>query len=305
MRFPPSSTTLFHYLDAWAWRPRRSRTRSPTARPARSSTSRAKATTRSTSTTCRPCSGEVANAWQRTLEEHADRFAHAAGDPRPRHRRTSSASGTTWWSGWTTRRSTASSPRRSTSRRSGIGKSSGRSASERAAGTPTSPTRSWRSCASSITAADDQHRGIVGGSQQLPAAAVDRHARRGWRTGRPARRCAALNGGGTASPRHRGPADRTAPGDGHRLVRGHPHVPRRGLHGAELDAAQQHSTATTTCSRSTTGPRSSARTTWGRRRCSSSSIARSGRTRTRSPAATREHDADRPDEPRHLPARPR
>lgn len=58
MRFPPSSTTLFHYLDTMGLRTEAFPNRSPTAPPpARSSTSRAKATTRSTSTTCRPCSG--------------------------------------------------------------------------------------------------------------------------------------------------------------------------------------------------------------------------------------------------------
>lgn len=57
MRFPPSSTTLFHYLDTMGLRTEAFPNPLADSTPARSSISRAKATTRSTSTTCRPCSG--------------------------------------------------------------------------------------------------------------------------------------------------------------------------------------------------------------------------------------------------------
>ncbi len=52
--------------------------------------------------------------------------------------------------------------------RSGTARCSARSASAPAAGTPTSPTRCWRSCASSYTNCDEDQRLVIGGVEQMP-----------------------------------------------------------------------------------------------------------------------------------------
>ncbi len=86
------------------------------------------------------------------------------------------------------------------------------------------------------TGADDDHRGIVGGSQQLPLRLWDREPDKAlhWPQGH----LAALAARRRAAPRRHRPAPhRGQPDHRHRRHRRHPHLPRRGLHRAELDAA--------------------------------------------------------------------
>ena len=159
------------------------------------------------------------------------------------------------------------------------------------------------------TEADDHHRGIVGGSQQLPLRLWEREPQKivHWPLG------TSLSSLHDGEPR---PAvtrlHRTAgqPDHRHRRDRRHPHLPGGDLHRASPGCCSPRSTATTRCSPSTTGRRWSAPTTWSRRSCSCLSTGRSGWTRPSTTGGShgpRRHvdDAHRPDDPRHVPPRRR
>ena len=111
--------------------------------------------------------------------------------------------------------------------------------------------------------ADDHHRGIVGGSQQLPLRLWEREPEKivalgaGHLAVLPARRRAEA-GRDPAAP-HRGQPDHR-----HRRLRRHPHVPGGRSSPRSPGCCSPRSPATTRSSPSTTGRRWSAPTTWSR-----------------------------------------
>ena len=166
---------------------------------------------------------------------------------------------------------------------SGTARSSARSASAPAAGTPTSPTPSWRSCASSTprptttTAASS----AAASSSRCACGSASRRSSSHWPRG------TSLSSLHDGQPRAR--RDPAAPHGGqpdhrHRRRRRHPHLPGGGLHRAVLDAALQDRLRRRAASPSTTGRRWSAPTTWSPPSCSCPSTARSGSTRPSTPS---------------------
>ena len=116
------------------------------------------------------------------------------------------------------------------------------------------------------TEADDHHRGIVGGCQQLPLRLWEREPEKivHWAHGHLARVAAQDGEPRPAVTRlHRTAGNRITVTDARRR---HPHLRGGDLHRAVLDAAVARSPATTRSSRSTTGRRSSAPTTWSPRK---------------------------------------
>lgn len=134
------------------------------------------------------------------------------------------------------------------------------------------------------TGADDDHRGIVGGSRQLPCGCGNT-SRTSCCTGRAARRCVRCTAAshGPRSPRCTAPRATGSPSPirpATSAATGRWSSPRR------AGCCCPRSPATTRSSRSTTGPPSSGPTTWSPASSSCRSTARSGGTRTRGPAGT-------------------
>ena len=149
---------------------------------------------------------------------------------------------------------------------SGTGRSSARSASAPAAGTPTSPTPSWRSCASSTPRPTTTTAASSAAAQQLPLRLWEREPERS-RTGRRAPRwppCTAAAARPAVTRLHRTAGNRITVTDADGR---HPHrIAAAVFTAAVLDAALQDRLRRRAVPRSTTGRRSSAPTTWSRRK---------------------------------------
>ena len=179
MRFPPSSTALQHYIDLVGLETRPFPNPLAAGDPVDRRRPQGRvALRRRPWTTCRRSTARSMRRLERLPGGGRRLLRHAAGAMRERdvaaHPRDLGAAGRE-----------ARQPDllrlplrlRRPSSPSATARSSARSASAPAAGTPTSPTPSWRSCASSTPSADDHHRGIVGGSQQLPLRLWEREPR--------------------------------------------------------------------------------------------------------------------------------
>jgi monoamine oxidase len=146
--FPPSSTTLFHYLDAMGL----STTEfpNPLSEAAPSTVVDLKGETHYARTLddLPAVYREVSEAWQQTLEQYAD-LVPLQDAIRSRDTKKLKAIWNGLVNGSTTRPSTGSSLAARRSRASACARSSARSASAPVAGTPTTRTRSSRSFASS------------------------------------------------------------------------------------------------------------------------------------------------------------
>ncbi len=136
MRFPPSSTTLFHYLNELGLQTEEFPNPLAEVTPSTVIDLKGESHYAHTLEDLPPIYTEVAQAWQRTLEEHADLIPLQQAI---RDRDTAEIKRI--WNDlvvrYDDRRSTDSSPRRSTSSPSTCGKCSDRSDSVRAVGIPT------------------------------------------------------------------------------------------------------------------------------------------------------------------------
>ena len=289
MRFPPSCTAFYHYVDLVGPGDRAVPQPAGAGHPQHGDRARGRAHYADTAADLPPVFREVADAWNAAPRATAPasptcRTRSARAGHRPDQgdlERAGPEAG---------RADVLRLPRRLGGLQgapSATARSSARWASAPAAGTPTSPTRSWRSCASSTPTPTTDHRAIVGGGRSSCRAGCGSARPSGWPTGRTAPRCARC----TAAPRARPwPGSRRTAG-GRITVTGplgrHPHYPAPSVITCQswllLDPDPLRRAR---CSRLDHGPRSSAPTTCSRPRPSSWSTGRSGRTWTRRPAAT-------------------
>ena len=238
MRFPPSSTAFQHYVELADLETVPFPNPLAPATPSTVVDLKGGRTTPVRSTTCRP---STTRSWTRGTR--AWRTAH----PSPRCSapcanatcRASVRSGPAWWRSSTTRPSTDSSatPRPSPSFRhreifGQVGFGTG--------GWDTDfPNSILEILRVVYTGADDDHRSIVGGSQQLPLRLWEHAA--GQARALAARHLARLAAPAAHAPSRRRPACTGPPATASRVTDADgddPHVPRGGLHRPVLDAAE-------------------------------------------------------------------
>ena len=199
MRFPPSSTAFYHYLDlvgleTAARSPTRWRRRRPSTVVDLEGESHLR---RAPPSDLPPVFHEVADAWREALEEGADFSAMPGRHPRARRRARSRRSGTRWCRIWddrtfygflATSRAFASRSFRHREIFGQVGFGTG--------GWDTDFPNSMLEILRVVyTNCDEDQRRIVGGVEQLPRRLWRRAPPSGWRTGRPGTTLATLHDG--------------------------------------------------------------------------------------------------------------